>query len=36
LPAGDYTLRILAGDTRGNLATANRDVAVTIRARAGS
>lgn len=30
LPPGDYTLRILAADTRGNLATANRDVAVTV------
>lgn len=30
LPPGDYTLRILAGDTEGNLASANRDVAVTI------
>jgi hypothetical protein len=30
LPPGDYTLRILAADTRGNLASANRDVAVTV------
>lgn len=30
LPPGDYTLRILAADAQGNLASANRDVAVTI------
>ena len=30
LPPGDYTLRILAGDIRGNLALANRDVPITI------
>ncbi|MEN3340186.1 MAG: hypothetical protein V7647_3862 [Acidobacteriota bacterium] len=32
LRPGDYTLRILAGDTEGNLALANRDVPVTISA----
>ncbi|MCA1651446.1 MAG: gluconolaconase [Acidobacteria bacterium] len=30
LPPGDYTLRILAADIRGNQAVTNRDVAVTI------
>jgi hypothetical protein len=30
LPPGDYTLRVLAADTRGNLASVNRDVAVTV------
>jgi DNA-binding beta-propeller fold protein YncE len=30
LPAGDYTLRILAADFGGNEATAGRDVAITI------
>jgi hypothetical protein len=30
LPAGDYTLRIIAADFNGNEATANRDVAITI------
>jgi hypothetical protein len=29
LPAGDYTLRVLAEDIRGNQAVANRDVAIT-------
>lgn len=29
LPPGDYTLRVLAADIRGNQAIANRDVAVT-------
>jgi hypothetical protein len=32
LPPGDYTLRIRAADTEGNLAVANRDVPVTISA----
>jgi hypothetical protein len=32
LRPGNYTLRILAGDTEGNLALANRDVPVTISA----
>ncbi len=31
LPPGDYTLRVLAADTRGNLAVANRDVLITVR-----
>jgi hypothetical protein len=31
LPPGDYTLRISAGDMLGNVASANRDVAVTVR-----
>jgi hypothetical protein len=31
LPTGDYILRIWAGDISGNVATQNRDVAVTIR-----
>lgn len=30
LPPGDYTLRILAADIRGNQAVTNRDVAITI------
>ncbi|HJR09744.1 MAG TPA: NHL repeat-containing protein [Pyrinomonadaceae bacterium] len=30
LPAGDYTLRIYAADYNGNVATAGRDVAITI------
>jgi hypothetical protein len=30
LPPGDYTLRIIAADTRDNVASANRDVAVTV------
>jgi hypothetical protein len=30
LPPGDYTLRIFAADMRGNVASANRDVAVTV------
>jgi sugar lactone lactonase YvrE len=30
LPPGDYTLRIIAADTRGNVASANRDLAVTV------
>jgi hypothetical protein len=30
LPPGDYTLRIIAADVRGNLASANRDLAVTV------
>jgi hypothetical protein len=30
LPAGDYTLRIIAADFSGNEATANRDVPITI------
>lgn len=30
LPPGDYTLRILAADINGNVAIANRDVAITI------
>jgi len=30
LPPGDYTLRIFAGDIRGNLALANRDVPVIV------
>lgn len=30
LPPGDYTLRILAADIKGNEAMANRDVAITI------
>jgi hypothetical protein len=30
LPPGDYTLRISAGDMLGNVASANRDVAVTV------
>jgi sugar lactone lactonase YvrE len=30
LPAGDYTLRILASDFSGNVATANRDVLIRI------
>ena len=30
LPPGDYTLRVLAADIHGNVATANRDVAVTV------
>ena len=34
LPAGDYTLRVLAADASGNEALANRDLAVTIPARA--
>ena len=29
LPAGDYTLRVLAEDIRGNQAVANRDGAIT-------
>ena len=32
LPPGDYTLRILAGDIRGNLALRNRDVPITVEA----
>jgi hypothetical protein len=36
LPDGDYTLRILAADASGNLASANRDVAVTIRNAGGA
>ena len=30
LPPGDYTLRILAADFQGNVATTNRDLAITI------
>lgn len=30
LPPGDYTLRILAADIRGNQAVTNRDVAITV------
>jgi hypothetical protein len=30
LPAGDYTLRIIAADFSGNEATANRDVPITV------
>jgi hypothetical protein len=30
LPAGDYTLRIIAADIRGNQAAANRDIPITI------
>ena len=32
LPPGDYTLRIIAADMRGNVASANRDLAVTVTA----
>jgi hypothetical protein len=32
LPPGDYTLRVLAADTRGNQAIANRDLPITIAA----
>jgi hypothetical protein len=32
LPPGEYTLRILAGDIRGNLALRNRDVPITVAA----
>lgn len=31
LPPGDYTLRVLAADTRGNVAAPNRDVLITVR-----
>ncbi|MCA1642264.1 MAG: gluconolaconase, partial [Acidobacteria bacterium] len=30
LPAGDYTLRVFAADYSGNVATANRDLAITV------
>jgi sugar lactone lactonase YvrE len=30
LPAGDYTLRVFAADFAGNVATANRDLAITV------
>jgi sugar lactone lactonase YvrE len=33
LPPGDYTLRILASDIRNNVATANRDLPITVGAR---
>lgn len=36
LPPGPYTLRVLAADAAGNIATANRDVAVTVAASPGS
>jgi sugar lactone lactonase YvrE len=32
LPPGDYTLRIFAADTQGNVALANRDLALTVTA----
>jgi hypothetical protein len=35
LAPGDYTLRIIAGDIRGNLALANRDLPVTVAKQGG-